>query len=134
MLQFGNYGSVAKLKYETFSKYAYESGDEELIAQAEKIKSIEDGNSEGDIYAEIAYAEFLKSCHVNGMAKSYRLMQYGDDAIKDFYLQSSIAGRVNDNELGVYKNVIEKGMSIDEWVSRELQNDDFNGYNIDGVK
>lgn len=133
LLQSGNYGSVAKLKYETFSKYAYESGDEELIAQAEKIKSIEDGNFEGDIYAEIAYAEFLKSCHVNGMAKSYRLMQYGEDAIKDFYLQSSIAGRVNDNELGVYKNVIENGMSIDEWVSRELQNDSLNGYTIDGI-
>lgn len=133
LLQSGNYGRAAKLKYDAFSKYAYESGDEELIAQAEKIKSIEDGNSEGDIYAEIAYAEFLKSCHVNGMAKSYRLMQYGDDAIKDFYLQSSIAGRVNDNELGVYKNVIENGMSIDEWVSRELQNDSLNGYTIDGV-
>ena len=133
LLQSGNYGRAAKLKFDTFSKYAYESGDEELIAQAEKIKSIEDGNSEGDIYAEIAYAEFLKSCHVNGMAKSYRLMQYGDDAIKDFYLQSSIAGRVNDNELGVYKNVVENGMSIDEWVSRELQNDSFNGYTIDGV-
>lgn len=133
LLQSGNYGSVAKLKFETFSKYAYESGDNELIAQAEKIKSIEDGSSEGDIYAEIAYAEFLKSCHVNGMAKSYRLMQYGEDAIKDFYLQSSIAGRVNDNELGVYKNVVENGMSIDEWVSRELQNDSFNGYTIDGV-
>ena len=133
LLQSGNYGRAAKLKFDTFSKYAYESGDEELIAQAEKIKSIEDGNSEGDIYAEIAYAEFLKSCHVNGMAKSYRLMQYGEDAIKDFYLQSSIAGRVNDNELGVYKNVVENGMSIDEWVSRELQNDSFNGYTIDGV-
>ena len=133
LLQSGQYGSVAKFKSETFSKYAYESGDNELIAQAEKIKSIEDGNSEGDIYAEIAYAEFLKSCHVNGMAKSYRLMQYGEDAIKDFYLQSSIAGRVNDNELGVYKNVVENGMSIDEWVSRELQNDSLNGYTIDGV-
>lgn len=133
LLQSGQYGSAAKLKFETFSKYAYESGDKELIAQAEKIKSIEDGSSEGDIYAEIAYAEFLKSCHVNGMAKSYRLMQYGEDAIKDFYLQSSIAGRVNDNELGVYKNVVENGMSIDEWVSRELQNDSLNGYTIDGV-
>ena len=133
LLQSGNYGRAAKLKFDTFSKYAYESGDEELIAQAEKIKSIEDGNSEGDIYAEIAYAEFLKSCHVNGMAKSYRLMQYGDDAIKDFYLQSSIAGRINDNELGVYKNVVENGMSIDEWVSMELQNDSLNGYMIDGV-
>lgn len=133
LLSSGRYGNVAKLKYDTFSKYAYESGDEELIAQAEKIKSIEDGSSEGDIYAEIAYAEFLKSCHVNGMAKSYRLMQYGEDAIKDFYLQSSIAGRVNDNELGVYKNVVENGMSIDEWVSRELQNDSLNGYTIDGV-
>ena len=133
LLQSGQYGSVAKFKSETFSKYAYESGDNELIAQAEKIKSIEDGSSEGDLYAEIAYAEFLKSCHVNGMAKSYRLMQYGEDAIKDFYLQSSIAGRVNDNELGVYKNVVENGMSIDEWVSRELQNDSLNGYTIDGV-
>lgn len=133
LLQSGQYGSAAKLKFETFSKYAYESGDKELIAQAEKIKSIEDGSSEGDIYAEIAYAEFLKSCHVNGMAKSYRLMQYGEDAIKDFYLQSSIAGRVNDNELGVYKNVVENGMSIDEWVSMELQNDSLNGYTIDGV-
>lgn len=133
LLQSGQYGSAAKLKFETFSKYAYESGDKELIAQAEKIKSIEDGSSEGDIYAEIAYAEFLKSCHINGMAKSYRLMQYGEDAIKDFYLQSSIAGRVNDNDLGVYKNVVENGMSIDEWVSRELQNDSLNGYTIDGV-